>query len=207
MQQAIAAAEQMEPMIGNDIRGHRLSQNIRDFYEAQRAGSRTIPVGSSAAESFDNLHRQQYQALQDYWHQYPGLAHNRDLWNIFLARNGMPPNTPHQKDVTEAENALRTVLDSGIPSPDWSLRARHGRALAGSSGSGMLNEAVMHFYETIDFMGVRAYRNSNIPPDFMPAAIILRLTGHYLAGNYLVHLMSDRLLQGRRQMPTLLYIS
>jgi serine protease Do len=234
MQQAIAAAEQMEPMIGNDIRGHRLSQDIRDFYEAQRASSRTIPVGSSAAESFDTLHRQQYQALQDYWHQYPGVAHNRDLWSIFLARNAMPPDTPHQKEVTDAENALRSVLDSGTPSADWSLRAHDLRvayvqerrrvlmgrnsavaayrsrvlpcspsadktsgkkspivgrmnssledfwpleskrlgeeglvmvslrisatgcamavALAGSSGSEMLDEAVMHFYETIDFI-------------------------------------------------------
>jgi TonB family protein len=234
MQQAIAAAEQVEPMLGNDIRGHRLSQDVREFYEAQRANSRTIPVGSSAAESFDNLHRQQYQALQDYWHQYPGLAHNRDLWSIFLARNAMPPNTAHQKEVADAENALRSVLDSSAPSPDWSLRAHDlavayvqerrrilmgrnsavaeyrsrvspcsppadktsskkspalGRmnrsledfwpleskrlgeeglvkvslkisatgcamaaALAGSSGSEMLDEAVMRFYETIDFV-------------------------------------------------------
>ena len=233
MQEAIAAAEKMEPLLGKDIRGHRFSQDIRDFYEAQRASSRTIPIGSSEADSFDAQHRQQFEALQDYWHRYPGLSHNRDMWSTFLSRNGMPADTPHQKEVTDAEDALRSVLENA-PSPDWSSRAHdltaayvqerrravmgkhatvsdyHSRvspcsapaektsgkkwpgtgrmnrsledywpleskrlgeegtvmvslkisatgcamaaALAGSSGSPMLDQAVMQFYETIDFV-------------------------------------------------------
>ena len=99
-----------------------------DFYEAVRANDRTIPVDSSAADNLDNQQRQRYQALQDYWHQYPSLTHNRDMWNPFLARNGMPPNTPHENAVTVAENALRSALDSGVPNPEWSLRAQELRA-------------------------------------------------------------------------------
>jgi serine protease Do len=128
MQQAIAFAEQAESAVGKDIRGHRLSQDVRDFYEAQRTSARTVPVGSSAADGLDNQQRQQYQALQDYWHQYPGLTHNRDMWSVFLARNGMPPNTPHENAVMVAENALRSALDSGVPNPEWSLRAQALRA-------------------------------------------------------------------------------
>lgn len=128
MQQAIAAAEQMEGSVGQDIRGHRVSQDVRDFYEAARASARSVPVGSAAAGSLDSEKRQQYQELQDYWHQYPSLTHNRDMWSTFLARNGMPPNTPHESAVTVAETALRGTLDSGVPSPDWSLRAQQLRA-------------------------------------------------------------------------------
>lgn len=128
MKQAIAAAEQIEGALGKDIRGHRLSQDIRDFYEGARAASRTIPIGSSTADSFDDQHRQQYQALQDYWHQYPSLTHNRDMWGTFLARNGMPPNTPHENAVTAAENALLSALASSVPSPEWSSRAQELRA-------------------------------------------------------------------------------
>jgi serine protease Do len=128
MQQAITAAEQVEAAIGKDIRGHRLSQDVRDFYEAQRTAARTIPVGGSAADSFDNQQRQHYQALQDYWKQYPSLTHNRDMWSTFLVRNGMSPSTPHENAVTLAENGLRSALDGGIPSPDWSLRAQELRA-------------------------------------------------------------------------------
>lgn len=234
MHQALAAAEQAEGVVGKDIRGRHLSQDVRDFYEAQRARARTVPVGSSAADTFDNQQRQQYQALQDYWHQYPSLTHNRDMWSTFLARNGMPPDTPHENAVTVAENALRGALDSGVPNPEWSLRAQELRtayieershalrvrtiaaadyrpraspcsppaskttgksvpavgrmnrsladfwpleskrlgeegrvmvslrvsatgcvvaaAISGSSGSEMLDQAVMHFYETIDFI-------------------------------------------------------
>jgi serine protease Do len=128
MQRAIAAAEQAEGSLGPDIRGRRLSQDVRDFYEAARASARTVPAGSAAADSLDNQQRQRYQALQDYWHQYPSLTHNRDMWSTFLARNGLPPNTPHESAVTVAENALRGTLDSGVPNPEWSSRAQELRA-------------------------------------------------------------------------------
>ena len=128
MQQAIAAAEQAEGSLGPDIRGRRLSQDVRDFYEAARASARTVPAGSAAADSLDNQQRQRYQALHDYWHQYPSLTHNRDMWSTFLARNGMPPNTPHDSAVTVAENALRSTLESGVPNPEWSSRAQELRA-------------------------------------------------------------------------------
>jgi serine protease Do len=128
MKQAIAAAEQIDGALGKDIRGHRLSQDVRDFYETQRVKARTTPVGGSAAESLDTEQRQQYQALQDYWHQYPSLTHHREMWSTFLARNGMPPNTPHENAVTAAETALLSALANSAPSPEWSSRARDLRA-------------------------------------------------------------------------------
>jgi TonB family protein len=234
MQQAIAASEQMEGAFGTDIRGHRLSQDVRDFCEVQRSNVRTVPVDSSAADTLYNQQSQQYHELQQYWRQYPSLTHNRDMWSTFLARNGMPPTTPHENAVTVAENALRSALDGGVPSPEWSLRAQElhvayvqershslrarpiaaasfrqrvspcsppadkttgkksptvarmngpledywppeskrlgeegvvmaslrvsatgcatAAAISGSSGSEMLDEAVMQFYETIDFI-------------------------------------------------------
>lgn len=126
-QQAITAAEQLDAMIGEDIRGHRLSQDIRDFYETRKAAAVTTPVGSGAAANLETEERQQHQALEDYWHQYPSLKHNRDMWRTFLARNGMPSNTPHEDAVMVAETALLSALESRVPSSAWSVRAHELR--------------------------------------------------------------------------------
>jgi TonB family protein len=233
VEQAVSAAKQTEAYFGEDLRGHRVSQDIREFYDARKAKTLSLPVGTDAAENWQTEQNRQLQALQSYWRQYPGVTHNRDMWSTFLAKNNLPPNTPHEAAVTSAEDALRSSLASGVPSADWSTRAEALRAayvnersrltlartiaaadyrtraspcpppadktsgkkmpsvrkmnrsledywpaeskrlgeegvvlvslrisatgcadaaaIAGSSGSAMLDEAVMQFYETIDF--------------------------------------------------------
>jgi serine protease Do len=123
-QEAAAAAEKAEGAFGEDIRGHRFSQDIRDFYASQRTKYISVALGSSAAESLEGQQKQQYQALQDYWRNYPILAHNRDMWGAFLARNKMPADTPHDRAVTTAEKELLAALNSDAPSPQWSILAK-----------------------------------------------------------------------------------
>jgi TonB family protein len=232
--QLIAAAEQRDATVGKDIRGRTLSQDLRDFYAAYTARRDTLPVGTSAALDFESEQRQRFQYLEEYWKNYPSLSHNRDMWAVFLSRNGMPADTPHTRPVTEAEESLLRALAGGNPDPGWSdrahallaayiaersqqVKARHpadseyrerlspcpspaektsgkpqpsysrmnrsledywpieskrlgeegivrvslrisstgcalAAAIAGSSGSAMLDEAVLKFYETIDFL-------------------------------------------------------
>jgi TonB family protein len=122
--EAVAAAAQAEATVGADIRGHRLSQDVHEFYDNQRTRALAVPMGSSSAEALQGQQQQQFQALQDYWRNYPMLTHNRDLWRDFLSRNQMPPGTPHDSSVTRAETALLAALASGIPSPEWSSLAK-----------------------------------------------------------------------------------
>jgi serine protease Do len=119
VQQSINLAMQSDARIGRDIRGHLLSSDLRDLFDAQRNRAMTTPVGSAESENLEEQQKSQYEALRAYWNQYPALRHNHDAWSDFLARNGMPAGAAHQSQVTMAENALLTALGSGAPSPEW----------------------------------------------------------------------------------------
>jgi serine protease Do len=123
MRQAIAEAQKDDASVGKDIRGHLLSQDVRDLYEAVRTQAMQTPIGSEAASKAANEQMAEAQSLQAYWHQYPALSHNRDMWAEFLSRNGMPASTPHKDEVTAAENSLLSALGSGPPSPEWAVLA------------------------------------------------------------------------------------
>ncbi len=123
MRQAISEAQKDDASVGYDIRGLLLSQDVRDLYEAVRTQAMQTPIGSEAASKAANEQMAEAQSLQAYWHQYPALSHNRDMWAEFLSRNGMPASTPHKDEVTAAENSLLSALGSGPPSPEWAVLA------------------------------------------------------------------------------------
>jgi TonB family protein len=64
-----------------------------------------------------------FESLVEYWKNYPALAHNRNMWSNYLARNGMAPDTPHGAAVITAETSLLAALNGGTPTPEWSERA------------------------------------------------------------------------------------
>jgi hypothetical protein len=53
VQQIIADAEKNDAKIGKDVRGHLLSEDIRDFYESQKATVLATPIDSSAADNLE----------------------------------------------------------------------------------------------------------------------------------------------------------
>jgi serine protease Do len=115
-QQAVAMAAQLEAAMGKDIRGRRISEDVRDYVVAPKSGD---PAAVNSAQQ-----QQRLDALRGYWAQYPALTHNRDMWGAFLSRNSMPADTPHDATVLSAEKTLLTALDSGIPAPEWAQLAR-----------------------------------------------------------------------------------
>lgn len=115
---------------GQDIRGRRLSQDINDYVAGafRQAALTSNPTSdgaggpSNADDGYEKVAtdlRARVQALQDYWKLVPSVMHNRDLWSSFLARNGMPADTPHEANVLAAEAALRQELAGAQPNPRW----------------------------------------------------------------------------------------
>ncbi len=227
-QRIIAGVRQHEAVYGEDFRGHTITED----YIALDASSH-VNFSNQSTTKFEQSQRDQLQALQNYWSNYPSLTHNRDMWTTFLARNNMPPTTPHGVAVMNAEAALLGAMKDTVPNANWATRAHelnsayieersqlvrnsnievvyHNRAspcpapaertsgkgtvaiarmnrsledfwplesrrlgeegdvlvsmrisatgcavaaaIVGSSGSGMLDDAVIHFFESIDFL-------------------------------------------------------
>ena len=123
---AAAMAEHADPMVGKDIRGRLLSEDVNDFMLAFKTGYSLLPLNRSQADTnaWVNEQRQRFSALQDYWREYPAVTRNRDLWSTFLSRNSLPADTVHDAAVLAAESALLAALNSGTPTPEWAERAR-----------------------------------------------------------------------------------
>jgi TonB family protein len=117
--QVIAAARKNEAELGPDLRGRTITEDFLGLDVASR-----FNLSNQNASEFERSQRRQFQALQDYWSNYPSLTHNRDLWVTFLARNDMSPTTPHAPAVTGAEASLLTAMKDKQPSAEWATLAR-----------------------------------------------------------------------------------
>lgn len=123
-QKMLVAAEQADATVGKDIRGRRMSEDLRDYLLTLKTESSKLPLGrADAADSWMEEQRQHMKALEDYWKQYPALTHNRDMWSEFLSRNRQPADTARDPAVISALSALLTVLKSGVPTAEWGERA------------------------------------------------------------------------------------
>jgi len=117
-QRAAAWAKSIDALVGRDIRGRQVSDDVSEF----TAGLTTSAVEPAHLDVGEQ--RERLEALRDYWRQYPAVTRNRDLWSTFLSRNRMPADTPHEAAVLAAEDALLKALRSGIPEPVWAELAR-----------------------------------------------------------------------------------
>jgi serine protease Do len=131
MEQYRDAAFSYDSVAGADIRGRTFSEDVTDYIIAvyrqsvpsPDAGSKQPAKPAPGAESFEALGEElagRQQALQSYWKIAPVMMHNRDLWQDFLASNGLAATTQHDAQVLAAESALRAELAGGDPNPRWS---------------------------------------------------------------------------------------
>jgi TonB family protein len=111
-----AFAEKTDTTYGTDLRGRKASEDTRDLlaeygakFEASGADRKKL---SAELES-------RVETLEAYWLSVVAVRSNRDIWPDFLARNGLPADTPHTGEVIAAEQALMTALRSGPPGAEW----------------------------------------------------------------------------------------
>jgi serine protease Do len=131
MEEYREAAFSYDSVAGADIRGRTFSEDVTDYIiavyrksvQSPDAGSKEPAKPTPGAESFEALGEElagRQEALQSYWKIAPMMMHNRNLWQDFLARNGMAATTQHDAQVLAAEAALRAELAGGDPNPRWS---------------------------------------------------------------------------------------
>jgi serine protease Do len=121
----MAAAVATNPILGRDIRGRVVSDDLRDLMDRFRRDAeseRTDDTPARRQQLIDEA-KQRLAWLGSYWNEYPGLSHNREMWGDFLAKNHLPPDTPHRPAVTAAEMQLKEALDGPLSS-EWRQRAR-----------------------------------------------------------------------------------
>jgi serine protease Do len=123
--EALTHRQLVDNVVGPDIRGRLLGDDSEDFIAAMKKDIAALPSGYAAGDSkrLENVEKQRLDWLEAYWAQYPGLTHDRDIWREFLRRNGLPPETPHEPAVKNAESALLSAL-AGRPDPSWAEFAR-----------------------------------------------------------------------------------
>jgi TonB family protein len=120
-QKAVAWAKSIDALAGRDIRGRQVSDDMSEF----TLGLTTSFVeGAADRDTWVGEQRERFEALRNYWKQYPALTRNREMWSTFLSRNRMPADTPHAAAVLAAEDALLKALRSGQPEPVWAELAR-----------------------------------------------------------------------------------
>jgi len=106
-------AKEADSTFGRDLRGRLPSDDVHDMMSSLRAQA-IVPGADTGALEQDYLQRT--KTILTYWAAVPALRHNRDMWGTFLARNRMPEETPHNRDVLTAEKALMDALHSSGPS-------------------------------------------------------------------------------------------
>jgi serine protease Do len=125
-QTASDRSTESEKLMGRDIRGRLLTDDVHDLAQAQRKQLSTYVGASSDADkgAWVEDQRQQAEWLRAYWSEYPALTHNRDIFVDFLAKNHMQPLIPHGANVMNAEGELRAALNYGRPRENWARLAR-----------------------------------------------------------------------------------
>lgn len=109
-------AQRTDRTFGTDMRGRKASEDFRDFLAEFKAKA---AAPDADHEQLTAEFTARVQALEAYWLSVTAVRSNRDIWPDFLARNGLPADTPHTGEVIEAEQALMTALRSGPPSEAW----------------------------------------------------------------------------------------
>jgi TonB family protein len=109
-------AERTDKTFGTDMRGRKASEDLRDLLAEFK--TRFDASGADRAQLSAEL-QARVQTLEKYWITVMAVRSNRDIWPDFLARNGLPADTPHTAEVIAAEQALVTALRSGTPSEEW----------------------------------------------------------------------------------------
>lgn len=120
-QKALAWAKGIDALVGRDIRGRQVGDDVSEFTLRLTT---SIVGGPAEGDAWVGEQRERLEALRDYWRQYPAVTRNRDMWSTFLSRNHMPADTPHEAAVLAAEDALLKALRSGTPEPAWAELAR-----------------------------------------------------------------------------------
>jgi len=122
----LTSADEISGRVGRDLRGRSMSQDLRDYFQNLLKGTATVRVDASPEQitSWTNEQQNRVNWLIAYWAQYPALTHNRDMWSEFLARNQMPPATPHNAEVSAAQDRLLAELARDPPTPKWAEDAR-----------------------------------------------------------------------------------
>jgi TonB family protein len=123
----LGVAAGLDKELGKDPRGRVMSDDLRAWMAALRTEK---PVNASETETAAWWREQManFVYFQTYWKQVPALVHNRDMFAVFLERNYLPVNRPHEAAVIEAERALLASLSTEHPSPEWPLRENQLRA-------------------------------------------------------------------------------
>ncbi len=123
----------LDPLAGKDLLGRSFSQDVDEYIVAavrksvnstssSASTTKSSPLTDGIASVYEKL-AGRYRALQGYWRVVPAMMRNRDLWPSFLARNNMPPATPHGPRVLAAEAALRRELAGSEPDSQWAKLA------------------------------------------------------------------------------------
>ncbi len=120
-QKAAAWAKSVDLLVGRDIRGRSIGDDVSEFTVGL---SLSIVEGPADRNAWAGEQRGRLEALKNYWNQYPAVTRNRDMWSSFLSLNRMPADTPHEAPVLAAEGALLNSLKSGVPEPVWAELAR-----------------------------------------------------------------------------------
>ena len=98
------------------MRGRVPSEDMRDLLADTKILSE-VP-GANLELLATNL-QSKSRMLSNYWITAMGIRNNREIWSDFLARNHLPPDTPHSEQVISMEQALMAVLSSGGPREEW----------------------------------------------------------------------------------------
>jgi TonB family protein len=125
-QDALMLQPAADAAYGVDLRGHRITDDVREM-NAQFAREGTSAAGGSLIPDPKNLSQDQRaraKTLFEYWALYPALRVNRDVWSDFLQRNQLPADTAHSPQVQAAEAALNAKFSSDHVSPQWSELGR-----------------------------------------------------------------------------------
>jgi serine protease Do len=121
---SLAQAHAMDMMLGRDIRGRQVSDDVRDLIASLNVDSTGAPPGDSEkSRALVQEARERLAWLKSYWNESPGVMHNRDMWADFLQKNHLPADTPHSRAVIDAEKELRSVLTRTL-SAGWAEQAR-----------------------------------------------------------------------------------
>ena len=122
---ALASAIATSPMLGKDVRGRVVSDDVRDLtdrFKRDVEAERTDDKPERRQQLIDEA-KQRLAWLGSYWGEYPALTHNREMWGAFLVRNHLPADTPHRAAVVAAEKHLQEALDGPLGAA-WQQNAR-----------------------------------------------------------------------------------
>ena len=100
-----------------DTRPKKFADDVHELLAITRLA---FQVTGADADTLMKSMMFQVKPLAEYWRTVRPVQSNRDIWSAFLARNKLPPSTPHGPAVQAAEKALADAqAKSTLPESNW----------------------------------------------------------------------------------------